>query len=137
MIATGAPRSAIDVPSSARPPAPVVRAAIPMYRWDRPDDPSSPRRRHSAGVRLLLERPWVASGDGEQLAVVLAGPDQYPPTDDCGPTSPVGERSDLGRQRARRADRGPMSFPAAAASECRGPARPRPARSIVAAHAVA
>ena len=76
---------AVDVPSSAAPPAPIVREAVPTWQWDRPADPALPHRRHSAGVRLLLEPPWFASGDGEQLAVVLLDPAAYPPSDDVRP----------------------------------------------------
>jgi hypothetical protein len=75
----------VDVPSSAAPPAPRVREAVPMWRWDRPDDPSLPRRRCDAGVRVLLEPPWNESGEGEQLAVVLLDPKVYPPTEEQRP----------------------------------------------------
>jgi hypothetical protein len=70
----------VDVPSSAAPPAPRVREAVPMWRWDRPTDPALPRRRYGAGVRLLLEPPWYVSGEDEQLGVVLLNPAAYPPT---------------------------------------------------------
>jgi hypothetical protein len=79
-VAAG-PSLTLSVPSSAAPPAPVVREAVPMWRWDRPADPALPRRRYGAGVRLLLEPPWFASGEGEQLAVVLVDPASYPPAD--------------------------------------------------------
>ncbi len=74
----------VDVPSSARPAAPVVHSVVPLFRWERGTEPEQPMsRRHvrRAGVRIYLERPWYSSGDGELLAVLLA-----PPTgDDFGP----------------------------------------------------
>jgi hypothetical protein len=77
--ATG-PSLTVDVPSTAVPPAPVIREAVPCYRWDRPADLTLPRRRYAAGVRLILERPWFVTGDGEQIAVVLMDPASYPPS---------------------------------------------------------
>jgi len=76
------PTLTIDVLSSAVPPAPRIREAVPMWRWDRPADPAQPRRRYNAGVRLLLEPPWFASGDGEELVVVLMYPTGQAPDDD-------------------------------------------------------
>jgi hypothetical protein len=84
MSATGTPVT-VDVPSSARPPAPVVRAAVPIFSWQRPDGMVGTRIRTQVGIRLLLERPWFASGGGEQLAVVLAPARQYPPSDALRP----------------------------------------------------
>jgi hypothetical protein len=75
----------VDVPSSATPPAPRVREAVPMWRWDWPDDLTLPHRRYDAGVRVLLEPPWFASGEDEQLAVVLLAPADYPPSEDWRP----------------------------------------------------
>jgi len=77
--ATG-PSLTVDVPSTAVPPAPVIREAVPCYRWDRPADLTLPRRRYAAGVRLILERPWFVTGDGEQVGVVLIDPAGYPPS---------------------------------------------------------
>jgi hypothetical protein len=79
-ITASGPSVTVDVPSTAVPPAPVIREAVPGYRWDRPADLTLPRRRYAAGVRLILERPWFATGDGEQVAVVLMDPASYPPS---------------------------------------------------------
>lgn len=65
----------VEVPSSARPAAPVVHSVVPLFRWDKGIEPEQPvGRRHvrRAGVRIYLERPWFSSGDGELLAVLLA-----------------------------------------------------------------
>lgn len=65
----------VDVPSSARPPAPVVRDVLPLFRWDERTEPEQPfglRRSRRSGLRLYLERPWYATGEGELLGVVLS-----------------------------------------------------------------
>ena len=54
------------VPNTAVPPPPAVAEVIPAFA--RGDDGS-----HSGQVlRVYLDRPWLVSGDGEQLAVILA-----------------------------------------------------------------
>jgi hypothetical protein len=65
----------VAVPSSARPPKPVVRDVLPLFRWDERTEPEQPfglRRTRRTGLRIYLDRPWYASGDGELLGVVLA-----------------------------------------------------------------
>jgi hypothetical protein len=63
-----------SVPSSARPAPPVVRDILPLFRWSRSTEPEQPfgvRSIRRAGLRILLERPWYSSGDGEKLAVLV------------------------------------------------------------------
>jgi hypothetical protein len=65
----------ISVPSSARPPAPVINSIVPLFRWESSTQPQQPfghRNRRRTGLRLYLERPWFRTGEGEMLAVVLA-----------------------------------------------------------------
>ena len=65
----------LEVPSSARPSAPVVTAALPLFRWEagtEPEQPVARRRRRRAGVRIYLDRPWFSSGKGELLGVLVA-----------------------------------------------------------------
>ncbi len=65
----------LNLPSSAAPPAPLVDSVIPLFRWDEVSDPGQPfgiRRRRRAGLRIYMQRPWYRSGDGEQLAIILA-----------------------------------------------------------------
>lgn len=67
----------VDVPSSARPPKPVIHDVIPLFRWDEgtePDQPFGARRVRRSGLRVYLDRPWFATGEGELLGVVLARP---------------------------------------------------------------
>jgi hypothetical protein len=68
--------SEVNVLSTARPLAPVVRAVIPSLTWETTEESDQvvARTRHRGGLRVLLERPWFSSGVGEQLAVVLAPP---------------------------------------------------------------
>ncbi|MFD7659123.1 hypothetical protein ACFV4N_34525, partial [Actinosynnema sp. NPDC059797] len=58
-----------DIPSSARPAAPVVRQVVPIFRWENPGPGQSVRR--GGGLRVYLERPWWSSGEGEKLGVLL------------------------------------------------------------------
>jgi hypothetical protein len=65
----------LEVPSSARPSAPIVAGVLPLFRWDagtEPEQPVATRRRRRAGVRIYLDRPWFSSGKGELLGVLLA-----------------------------------------------------------------
>ncbi|MFP5284607.1 MAG: hypothetical protein ACLGI9_02615, partial [Thermoanaerobaculia bacterium] len=62
-----------DVLNSARPEAPKLLYALPLFEWDTP--PGTPgatqRSRRGGGLRLYLERPWFSSGDGELLGLVF------------------------------------------------------------------
>lgn len=70
-----------DVPSSARPLAPRVLYAVPIFSWDRTPGRSV---RTARGLRVYMERPWYSSGNDEKLAVVFVpgppGPDSDPRT---------------------------------------------------------
>jgi hypothetical protein len=79
--------ASVDVPSTARPAAPDVVYAVPMFEWSRTTatDGSQVRTRTGGGVRVYLKRPWYSSGDGEMLGVVLADPASYPPGDRLRP----------------------------------------------------
>lgn len=68
-----------SIPNAACPLPPVILAAVPAYRWESMDAVASGlpvgairRRRLSNRVRIELARPWHQSGEGEQLAVILA-----------------------------------------------------------------
>ncbi|NUU18538.1 hypothetical protein HP550_14880 [Cellulomonas humilata] len=70
----------MDVPSSARPAAPVVLDAVPLLRWEQgtePDDPFAWRQVRRSGVRVWLARPWFSSGDGELLGVLVFDTDEW------------------------------------------------------------
>jgi hypothetical protein len=81
------PETELEVPSSARPTAPIVAGVLPLFRWEagtEPEQPVARRRRRRAGVRIYLERPWYSSGKGELLGVLLA-----PGGNDSAVTAPV------------------------------------------------
>jgi hypothetical protein len=63
----------VNLLSTARPPAPVVLGVVPAFRWQR-TQPGADRIEHvrRSGLRVELARPWFQTGEGEQLAVVLA-----------------------------------------------------------------
>jgi hypothetical protein len=70
----GAPKR-ISVPSTVRPPAPLIHSVLPLFRWEEETEPNQPfatRRRRRAGFRIYIERPWFASGEGELLGVLVA-----------------------------------------------------------------
>lgn len=74
---SGTTLTEVRIPSSARPPAPVVLAVSPSFRWDGSADLSAgpvARRRLCGRLRVEVARPWNASGEEERLAVVIASP---------------------------------------------------------------
>ena len=86
VTADGPAAAPVEIPSSARPAAPRVLACLPTLRWDpAPEGAFGTRVRHGGGLRILLERPWFSSGEGELLGVVLAQPANYPPDDRARP----------------------------------------------------
>jgi hypothetical protein len=55
-----------------------------LFRWSgktEPGDPFALQRTRKSGLRLYLERPWYATGDGEWLGVILAAGDDTPVAD--------------------------------------------------------
>ncbi len=70
----------LDIPSSARPAAPVVVEAVPLLLWDQGPEPLDPfafRQVRRSGVRVWLKRPWFSSGDGELLGVLVFDRDEW------------------------------------------------------------
>jgi hypothetical protein len=65
----------VTIPSSARPPAPVVLATRPAFTWTQTvtggAQPTLVRQRRGGALRVELARPWYVSGDNERLAVIL------------------------------------------------------------------
>lgn len=62
----------VDVPNAAPPAMPGVLYVVPTFGWERQQEPEKyTSLRKGGGLRVYLERPWFASGDGELLAVVL------------------------------------------------------------------
>ena len=81
------------VRSSARPAAPAVRDVTPVFTWTRSVSVGgrlqleAASTRTSNTLRVLLDRPWYTSGDGELLGVVLypAPTRGVPPGDELHP----------------------------------------------------
>ncbi|WIM92898.1 hypothetical protein ACTOB_004856 [Actinoplanes oblitus] len=82
----------VNVPSSVRPPAPVVLGVVPAFAWERtqPGPDRIEHTRRSRRLRVELARPWFVTGEGERLAVVLA-------PDDTGPAAASDLVSRIGR----------------------------------------
>ncbi|MCB4771564.1 hypothetical protein LGR54_23415 [Ancylobacter sp. Lp-2] len=77
------PTTTVSVPSSAPPPAPVIVSVLPSFGWQRERAGTlTASIRSGQGIRVYLERPWFASGEGERLGVVLWPRKSTPPTDE-------------------------------------------------------
>ena len=72
----------LNVLSTARPSAPLVKYVVPAYSWAETQHQHigasgaanwTVNTRSGNLARVYLDRPWYSSGDGEQLAVVYAG----------------------------------------------------------------
>jgi hypothetical protein len=75
----------VDVPSSQRPPAPMLVSVLPAFRWTRRQTADGGHESVRAGaIRVYLDRPWYASGEDEQLGVVLTE-STYPPPLEVAP----------------------------------------------------
>jgi len=61
------------VSNAARPSPPRVHSVLPTFRWTREVVGGNVYvgTRRTAGVRVWLERPWMETGPGERLGVVL------------------------------------------------------------------
>ncbi|UFR05971.1 Ig-like domain-containing protein [Streptomyces sp. Go40/10] len=63
----------VHVPSSARPAPPRVRYVVPAFEWRRQTGTNLlASHRHGMCLRVYLDGPWSSSGEGEQLAVLVA-----------------------------------------------------------------
>lgn len=63
----------VVIPSTARPPEPVVVGVRPAFRWQTQESATRiVRRRLGSRVSVELARPWFVTGAGETLAVVTA-----------------------------------------------------------------
>jgi peptidoglycan hydrolase-like protein with peptidoglycan-binding domain len=70
----------VSVPNSARPPAPKIVQILPTFGWRREQTGTlASSVRLGRGVRIYIEWPWFASGEGELLGVVLWRPNRTPP----------------------------------------------------------
>lgn len=66
-------------PATARPPAPAVHSVVPAFQWERGTAGTALTSTRLDGVvRVYLQRPWYASGEGETLAVRVLGPSEQP-----------------------------------------------------------
>lgn len=67
------PRTVTWIKSSAPPLPPEILYVIPTFGWERAvgDQGTVTSWRRGGGLRVYLDRPWMVSGYGEMLAVVL------------------------------------------------------------------
>ncbi|HEY4951702.1 MAG TPA: hypothetical protein VIH88_15305 [Candidatus Acidoferrales bacterium] len=57
----------VECLATAAPPVPDVEYVVPTLRWDI----QKSRHTRTMGLSVILNRPWYASGNGEQLAVIV------------------------------------------------------------------
>jgi hypothetical protein len=128
----------VDVPSSAPPAAPVVVSVLPTFTWSREEKADGSRvSRRTGGIRVYLRPPWYSSGDGEQLAVVLADPAQYPPADPLRTVVSHWGRDPVWVQTDPMAAPAPSDFPAAVTTRTQVPVEEMPSQLVtVAGHDV-
>lgn len=70
---SGASTMSLSIPHRGRPAPPDVHSVIPLFRWNRGVDADNRRfgERRTEGLRVYLRRPWLATGEGELLGVVI------------------------------------------------------------------
>lgn len=72
----------VSVLNSARPIVPEVLYVVPTFEWPSVPPPagwsSYVHERGGGGMRVYLDRPWFASGEGELLGVLLQGTQALP-----------------------------------------------------------
>ncbi len=69
-VTRAGPPVTLHVPSTVRPPAPVVHSVVPAFAWERTTAGSATTSvRHEGTVRVHLKRPWYLTGEGELLGV--------------------------------------------------------------------
>ncbi|MER8236481.1 hypothetical protein [Streptomyces sp. NPDC094049] len=74
-VTRGGPQVTLQVPSTVVPPVPVVHSVVPAFHWTRTTSGNKTTSiRQEGWVRVLLKRPWYATGDGELLGVRVVDP---------------------------------------------------------------
>jgi hypothetical protein len=69
---TGELSAEMHIPSTRAPEPPRVAYMLPTFEWR--EAGGDERQRIGGGLRIYLERPWFSTGEGEQLAVLIAAP---------------------------------------------------------------
>ncbi|MCY1004461.1 hypothetical protein OV079_02525 [Nannocystis pusilla] len=70
---TGELSQEMHIVSTRAPEPPRIAYMLPTFEWK--DVGELERHRIGGGLRIYLERPWFSTGEGEQLAVLIAAPD--------------------------------------------------------------
>jgi hypothetical protein len=60
----------VEVPASRRPDPPSLRYVLPAFGWQRDEETNLRASTRQGGLRILLDRPWYSSGEGELLGVI-------------------------------------------------------------------
>jgi hypothetical protein len=69
-----------DFLSTAVPPVPNVEYVLPTFEWQFGKKFHQHTQTRKCGLSVMLNRPWFASGEGEQLAVLVPPSSQFQPS---------------------------------------------------------
>ena len=69
----------LNILSTARPVAPQVEYVLPSFNWLKKSTPKLITHLRTGNTRVYMKRPWFSSGEGEQIAVVLAKNNNFTP----------------------------------------------------------
>lgn len=69
----------IAVPNSGMPPVVKILRTLPAFTWTQEATPASVVHQRRGLIRIQLDRPWYVTGEGEQLAVIVAADASPPP----------------------------------------------------------
>lgn len=78
-VVRGPESVSIHVPSTRRPDSPQILKILPLFRWQKAQSAKrgklqSVSESRKSGFRVILDRPWFSSGEGELLALVCWPP---------------------------------------------------------------
>jgi hypothetical protein len=65
-------KTVVEILNTAPPPAPKIVEMLPVFNWEFSEQGGSVIRSRRSVLRVYLERPWFASGDGELLGVIFS-----------------------------------------------------------------
>ena len=69
----------VNILSTARPVAPQVEYVLPSFNWAKNASQKTITHLRTGNTRVYMKRPWFSSGEGEQIAVVLAKGKDFTP----------------------------------------------------------
>ncbi|MCZ0990405.1 hypothetical protein [Streptomyces diastatochromogenes] len=77
-VTSASAATSLDVPATVQPPAPAVESVVPAFKWQLDQSGGTLVSTRHGALRVYLKRPWYASGEDEQLAVMVMGQNATP-----------------------------------------------------------